>query len=136
MWGAANDDLLLNARMHLDGVVNANAKHHRKPRNSDQGEWHSKVSGQTKRPDHADQHNEQREQPPADVEEQQQNHHHDCNGDCAKAQHAALEVIINTFEQHWSTRCGDLRIWEFQSLGCLNNGFRCGTLSLDGPVSG
>ena len=82
---AVEDHLLLDARVHLDRVVDADAEHHRKTRDGDDRERDAEVAGEPERPDDADEDDEQREQPPAHVEQHEQDHDHDRDRDRRRA---------------------------------------------------
>ena len=86
---AVDDHLLLDARVHLDRVVDAHAEHHREAGDGDDGERDAEVAGQAEGPDHADEDHAERQQPPAHVEEHQQDDDHDADGDGAEREHAA-----------------------------------------------
>ena len=45
-----DDHLLLDARVHLDRVVDADAEHHRQPGDGDQGERDAEVAGEHRTP--------------------------------------------------------------------------------------
>ena len=62
--GAVEDGLLLDARVHLDRVVDADAEHHGQAGDRDDRERDAEVAREAERPDHADEDHEQRQQPP------------------------------------------------------------------------
>ena len=88
--GVVDDHLLLDARVHLDRVVDADAEHHGQAGDGDERQRDAEVAGQAERPDDADEDHEQRQQPPPHVEQQQQDDRHDHDGDGAEREHAAL----------------------------------------------
>ena len=51
---AVDDDLLLDARVHLDRVVDADAEHHRQARDRHDRERDAEVADDAERPDDAD----------------------------------------------------------------------------------
>ena len=83
--GAVDDHLLLDARVHLDRVVDADAEHHRQARDRDDRERDAEVAGEAERPDDADEDDEQREQAPAHREQHEQDHDHDQRRRCRRA---------------------------------------------------
>jgi hypothetical protein len=58
----------------------------------------AEVARQAERPHHADEHDGERQQPPADVEQQQEDGGHDRHGDGAERQHAAAQVVVEVLE--------------------------------------
>ena len=86
---AVDDHLLLDARVHLDRVVDAHAEHHRQAGDGDDRERDAEVAGQAEGPDDADEDDAERQQPPAHVEGDQQDDHHQADGDGAEHEHAA-----------------------------------------------
>ena len=70
---AVDDHLLLDARVHLDRVVDADAEHHGQAGDGDDRQGDAEVAGEAERPDDADERSiAERQQPPAHVEQQQQ----------------------------------------------------------------
>ena len=70
--GAVDDHLLLDARVHLDRVVDADAEHHGQAGDRDDRERDAEVAGEAERPDHADEDHGERQQPPPDAEQHEQ----------------------------------------------------------------
>ena len=70
MLGAVDHHLFLDACVHLDRVVDPDAEHHREPRDRHDGERDAEVAGEAERPDHADQHDEERQEPPPHPEQE------------------------------------------------------------------
>ena len=70
VFGAVDHHLFLDARVHLDRVVDADAEHHREPGDGHDGERDAEVAGEAERPDHADQHDEQRQEAPPHPEQE------------------------------------------------------------------
>ena len=66
------DHLLLDARVHLDRVVDADTEHHGEPGDRHDRQRDADVARDAERPDDADEHDREREQPPADVEQHEQ----------------------------------------------------------------
>ena len=56
--GAVDDHLFLDARVHLDRVVDADAEHHREAGDRDDRERDAEVAGEAERPDDADEDHE------------------------------------------------------------------------------
>ena len=54
--GAVDDHLLLDARVHLDRVVDADAEHHRQAGDGDERQRDAEIAGEAERPDDADEH--------------------------------------------------------------------------------
>ena len=72
--GPVDHDLFLDARVHLDRVVDADTEHHRQPGDRDDRERDAEIARDAERPDDADQHDAERQQPPAHVEQHEQDH--------------------------------------------------------------
>ena len=75
--GPVDDHLLLDARVHLDRVVDAHAEHHRQAGDRDDRQRDAEVPGEAEGPRDADEDDEQREQPPPHPEQQHEDHDHD-----------------------------------------------------------
>ena len=95
---AVDDDLLLDAGVHLDRVVDADAEHDREPRDRDDGQWDAEVSEDAERPQHADHHDPEREEPPADAEEQEQDQRHHGQREGAQGEHPAGQVVVDVLQ--------------------------------------
>ena len=102
--GAVDDDLFLDARVHLDRVVDADAEHHGQPADGDDRQRDAEVAGDAERPDHADQDDAEREQPPAHAEEEEEDQRHDRDRDRAEGQHPAGQVVVEVLQQAWARR--------------------------------
>ena len=61
VFGPVEDHLLLDARVHLDRVVDADAEHHGQAGDGDDRERDAEVAGEAERPDDADEDHEQRQ---------------------------------------------------------------------------
>ena len=59
VFGAVEDRFLLDARVHLDRVVDADAEHHRQARDGDDRERDAEVAREPERPDDTDEDHEQ-----------------------------------------------------------------------------
>ena len=82
---AIEDRFLLDTRVHLDRVVDADAEHHRQAGDRDDRERDPEVARETEGPHDADEDHEQRQQSPAHVEQHEQDHDHDRDGDARRA---------------------------------------------------
>ena len=116
---AVDDHLLLDARVHLDRVVDADAEHHRQAGDGDDGERDAEVAGQAERPDDADEDDAERQEAPPHVEEHQQDHHHDGDGDGAEREHAARQVVVDVLQQDRGTGGRGRGALELERLGGL-----------------
>ncbi len=95
---AIEHHLLLDAVVDLDGEVDPHPDEDRQTRDGDQREWDAQVADQPERPDHADEHGQQREQAPADLEQQEEHHGHDREGQETELQHALLQVVVDLLQ--------------------------------------
>ena len=96
---AVEDRFLLDARVHLDRVVDADAEHHGQAGDGDDRERDPEVAREPERPDDADEDHEQRQQPPAHVEQHEQDHDHDRDRDAAEREHPAAQVVVDVLQQ-------------------------------------
>ena len=96
---AVEDRFLLDARVHLDRVVDADAEHHREARDRDDRERDAEVAGEAERPHDADEDHEQRQQAPPHVEQHEQDHDHDRDRDAAEREHPAAQVVVDVLQQ-------------------------------------
>ena len=132
---AVDDHLLLDARVHLDRVVDAHAEHHRQAGDGDDRERDAEVAGQAERPHDADEDHAEREQPPADVEGDQEDDHHEADGDGAEHEHAAGEVVVEVAEQHRGAGGGDGGVAELEVGGGVLHDLGGLALGLDVEVA-
>ena len=95
---AVDDDLLLDVRVHLDRVVDADPEHHGQPGDRHDGEGDPDVAGESERPHDADEHDGKWEEAPPDREQREQDADHDRHRDPAQRQHPAAEVVVEVLE--------------------------------------
>ena len=93
------EDLLLDAGVHLDRVVDADAEQDGQAGDGDDRQRDAEVAGQAEGPDDADEDHGQRQQAPPDVEEDQQDQDHDRHGDGAQREHPAPQVVVDVPQQ-------------------------------------
>ncbi len=90
--------LLLDPVVDLDREVDPEPDQDREPGDRHQREVDPDQTEQREAPQHTDQHRQQREQPPADLEDQPQHDRHHDDRDQAEPQHPALEVVVDLLE--------------------------------------
>ncbi len=117
MLGAVDDHLFLDARVHLDRVVDADAEHHGQPGDRHDRERDAEVAGEAERPDDADEDDAQRQQSPSHVEQHEEDHDHDRDGDGAEREHAAAQVVVDVLQQDRRTGRHGRRVVELQLVG-------------------
>ena len=133
--GAVDHHLLLDARVHLDRVVDPDAEHHRQPGDGDDRERDAQVAGEAEGPHDPDEDHGEREQSPAHVEEHQEDQDHDPHGDPAEGEHAALEVVVDVLEQQRRARGDGVRVGERELRRLLRDVDGLGALLVDRLVA-
>ena len=109
-------DLLLDAVVDLDREVDAEPDQDRQAGDRHQREVDADQSEDRERPDHADQHGEQRQQPPANAEHQRQHDHHDGDRRRTEGQHAALQIVVDLLQVDGRARHGEVESLERRRL--------------------
>ena len=86
--------------MDLNGEVDPETDQDRQTRDRDQRQVDAEQRNNREGPDHTDQHSEERQQPPADLEDQGEHdgHHHERGQ--TQGDHPALEVVVDLLEVH------------------------------------
>ena len=93
-------DLFLDPVVDLNGEVDPETDQDRQTRDRDQRQIDTEQRNNRERPDHTDQHSEQRQQPPADLEDQgEHNGHHHERGQ-TQGDHPALQIVVDLLEIH------------------------------------
>ena len=136
VFGAVDHHLFLDARVHLDRVVDPDAQHHRKSGDGHDGEGDTEVSRETERPDHADDHHEQRQQAPPHLEQHEQDQDHDQDRDPAERQHPAAQIVVDVLEQDGRTGRHARRVVEMELRRFLLDQLGRLALGLDRGVPG
>ena len=132
---AIDHHLFLDARVHLDRVVDPYAEHHGEAGDRDDRQRYPEVTGEPERPHDADEDHGQGEQSPAHVEEHEQDHDHDGDGDRAERQHAAREVVVDVLEQHRRAGRDVSRVGELEVLSSCDDLVRRGAFGRDRRVA-
>ena len=131
----SRNGLLLDARVHLDRVVDTDAEHHGQAGDRDDRQRDAEVARKTERPHHADEDHPQRQQSPAHLEQQEQDHDHDRDGDAAECEHPAAQVVVDVLEEHRRAGGDDGRVREVELVGLRLHELRRLALGLDRLVA-
>src|SRR6266545_4730887 len=113
---AVDHHLFLDARVHLDRVVDPYPEHDGQAGDGDDRQRDAEVPGEAEGPDDPDEDHGKRQQAPSHVEEDEQDHDHDGDRDRAERQHAAGQVVVDVLQQDRRACRDDRRVVELQAL--------------------
>ena len=136
MVGAVEDHLLLDAGMQLDGVVDADAEHHRQAGDRHDRQRNAEVAGQPERPQDSDEDHGEREQAPSDVEQHDEDQRHDRHGDAAEHQHPAAQIVVDVVEEDRCAGGGHRGVGEGELVDPLHRRHGEHALVVDRQVAG
>ncbi len=113
--------LFLDTVVHLDREVDADTDQDRQTRDGDERQVDPDDAQDRERPQHADEHRQQRQQSPANPEHDGEDHGHQSERSGAEGEHAALEIVVDLGEVHRRAGDGELEAVEGCSVEHLEH---------------